>query len=429
MRSSFSFHSRPSSRSPTKSATLSSLSLGRSLEKNTTRLEDLARSIRAKASLLYDPGYIGKDAETSPKSHSSRKSVWFRYRHSTVPDDIEHSSPIAIPKDQPPVLPNMDFSNSALYDPNVAPFPPIVQTARPPASVTLGQTIGSISSQGVDDELNSSPAKSSMSKADSTGLPTPMPGTNLPLDDPFNDVDVARSPRHPSQNDISPPILSEASLVIHPSNATSRLQLFNEKQDLDAQKAANEDAGYVSDEESNADIQDHGQPADTFDSATGLSEGASSSPSKLDIMRRDGGHGGLADQNESSLKRTHHLPHRLNDLSLGPHLQRLRISQADHRIPSERYDADIDSSDIDSASDSEGKWRIGHTKTSCTQSDDDLSNASTDVDISISGLELKIFPGIEAPSQEHNASTKDRIAESVGPSGSPNVSRSVPAVW
>ena len=403
------FGSNHAPRSPTKSTSPKERSLSRSPDRNRSRLQGLADSIRSKANLFYDPSIVNNEEHTSPKSQTSRKSARFRGCLSISGADIQHSSPIAIPMDEPPILPDMNFSNSALIDIEGGPLPPIIQTARPSPTLVLGQTSTSLSG-AADLHLNASPAKSFLSNADSIGLPTPMPGTNLPLDDPFDDVHVLASSQSVDNN------------VDFPQHLT--LPVSGDGLH-DIQPLANEDTGYASDEESNAELLGPGKHIHKATMPSSLCE-----PANLEEFRCGVSH----DDPRPSLRRTRHLPHGLNDLSSSAQFLRPELMQIVNGMPSERYDADVSSSEFDSASDLDRKWTVSQTELVCKKTRAPLTNAPMDMDESGSELELKIANNLRKHSLEQTSHASDLSIENegdelVGTSGVARVSSAVPTVW
>lgn len=116
----------------------------------------------------------GQDLSGSPLSSPSKKSVRFRAGHTEM--DKKAASSITIPESSPK-LPKLNIPHTPLF--------PAVLTARPSPSKkpTLG-TGGAISSP------EERPAQRSIPDSPIPELPTPMPGTNLPLNDPFESYDL-----------------------------------------------------------------------------------------------------------------------------------------------------------------------------------------------------------------------------------------------
>jgi hypothetical protein len=201
-----------------------------SSSRSKSRLLGLADTLRAKATIFYEirepsseEALLPHEASVPPtpgsaKSISSKKSVRFRSGHSVIGHMDSQSSPITIPTKSPPSLPMMNISNIAMFETTPDEEKNLGQTARPPETmpshVPSGPSPRKSSRPGLCIETGnlSSPIQA---------LPTPMPGTNLSLEDPFDD----------------------AAATLHPPQLTSNL--------LMAQVGS--DKGYITDEESNAE--------------------------------------------------------------------------------------------------------------------------------------------------------------------------------
>ncbi len=159
---------------------------------------------------------------SSAKSISSKKSVRFRSGHSVIGNVHPHSSPITIPIKYPPSLAMVNISSTPMFDKTSDEEKDLGQTARPP------ETLPSHIPAGPSLKRTNRPQPSLEMKGKSSivpALPTPMPGTNLPLEDPFDD----------------------AAATLHSEQPTSRIftgQIVS-------------DQGYISDEESNAERNDN----------------------------------------------------------------------------------------------------------------------------------------------------------------------------
>jgi hypothetical protein len=145
-------------------------------------LQGLADNIRNKASYFYESSEPVPTTPRSARSASSKKSVRFRFGHTVIEGQHEPdrtSSPIAIPQFSPS-LPDLNVSKSPLLQLDSGLYG---LTARPPSSLHL-RVPGP----------ESSPQSMTVEPSDPiSALPTPMPGTNLPLEDPFNDVVVGQT--------------------------------------------------------------------------------------------------------------------------------------------------------------------------------------------------------------------------------------------
>jgi hypothetical protein len=160
------------------------------------RLQGFADTLRAKASVFYDQQNSSEedlmpDAASTPstphsaKSVCCKKSVTFRSGHSIIGNTLSHTSPIAIPRNSPPSLSMVNISSTPVFDTTSAEEKDLGLTARPQETVPVHivsrpspqNTSRSELSLKLDDEIGITSA-----------LPTPMPGTNLPFDDLFDDA-------------------------------------------------------------------------------------------------------------------------------------------------------------------------------------------------------------------------------------------------
>jgi hypothetical protein len=120
----------------------------------------------------------------SVKSFCSKKSVRFRSGHSIIGNAQSHTSPIIIPSNSAPSLSMVNISSTPVFETISKDEENLGLTARPPDMLQVH--IPSTPSPKItnrpqlrlklDDKIGTIPA-----------LPTPMPGTNLPLEDPFDD--------------------------------------------------------------------------------------------------------------------------------------------------------------------------------------------------------------------------------------------------
>jgi hypothetical protein len=160
-------------------------------------LQGLADTLRAKANIFYEEQKDSSEEELMPhdasgpptpnsaKSFCSKKSVRFRSGHSVIGNVRPHSSPIIIPTKSPPSLSMVNISSTPVFETTVDENKDLGQTARPPETLPLyiplspspGKTSPPYFSFKIEDKAGSVAA-----------LPTPMPGTNLPLEDPFDDA-------------------------------------------------------------------------------------------------------------------------------------------------------------------------------------------------------------------------------------------------
>lgn len=161
-----------------------------------SRLQGFADSLRAKANIFYDKRTESSEGELllheavaphtpiSVKSISSKKSVRFRSGHSVIGNVLPQSSPIASPTRSPPSLPMVDISNTPMFEEISKEEENYGQKARLPETLLPNMPSGL-------SPRKSSPPQLFTNLEDATygarTLPTPMPGTNLPLEDPFQD--------------------------------------------------------------------------------------------------------------------------------------------------------------------------------------------------------------------------------------------------
>ncbi|ERF75785.1 hypothetical protein EPUS_01615 [Endocarpon pusillum Z07020] len=195
------------------------------------RLQVFADTLRAKANIFYEAHQQSFEEElmlhevpvpptpNSAKSICSKKSVRFRSGHSVIGNVHQHSSPISVPKKTPPSLLTVDIPSTPAFEINSDDEKSLRQTAR-----TLEQLSLPVSSRSCPKHSNRPQLSLKVEEAIKCApeLPTPMPGTNLPLEDPFNDTAAALCSEQPT---IRTPTISICS-----------------------------DQGYISDEESNAGI-------------------------------------------------------------------------------------------------------------------------------------------------------------------------------
>lgn len=124
----------------------------------------------------------------SGKSVSPKKSVRFRSGHSIIGNVHLHSSPITIPIKCPPSLSMVDIPNKPMFDMASDEEKDLGQTARPPDTLPSHMPLGLFPNEPNRSQLSLGPEhKFYIVQA----LPTPMPGTNLPLEDPFDDSAAA----------------------------------------------------------------------------------------------------------------------------------------------------------------------------------------------------------------------------------------------
>ena len=193
-----------------------------------SRLQGFADTLRAKANVFYEAQKHSTEDESMPqealipptpgsaKSISSRKSVRFRSGHSVIGSVRPQSSPITIPIKTPPSLPMVNISSTPVFEitsdeeknlGQIAGAPqnlslhvpsacPLKKTSRPQFSIETEDTAAIIQA-----------------------LTTPMPGTNLPLEDPFDDNAVASHSDHLTSRIPTCPIGSEQGYICdHESN-------------------------------------------------------------------------------------------------------------------------------------------------------------------------------------------------------------------
>ena len=193
------------------------------------RLQGFADTLRARANIFYEARQQSSEEElmlhevlipptpSSAKSICSKKSVRFRSGHSVIGNVHQQSSPIAIPKKTHHSLLMINIPSTPAFQTNSDDEKSLGQTAR-----NLEKLSSLVSSESSPEHSNRPQLSLKVEGAINCvpGLPTPMPGTNLPLEDPFNDTAVA--------------LRSE-----QPTNVTPTISTCL-------------DQGYVSDEESNA---------------------------------------------------------------------------------------------------------------------------------------------------------------------------------
>jgi hypothetical protein len=171
-----------------------------------SRLQGIADTLRAKANLFYqtqdessEEALVADQPQepptpTSIKSILSKKSVRFRSSHSVIDHMHRNSSPISIPTKSPPSLAMVDISNTPMFDTSSDEEKNLGQTARPsdlapvhtlPSPPPRKTSRPQLDLGELDARLTGVPA-----------LPTPMPGTNLPLEDPFDDAAAALHSDH-----------------------------------------------------------------------------------------------------------------------------------------------------------------------------------------------------------------------------------------
>lgn len=156
----------------------------RMLKSSRKALNELANSVKATAvsmrpttppALLQGMSPVGRDSEKSVKS---KKSVHWRSSESTTKarESDDRTSPKDIIKDSSPILPGFDYSDHFLGS-------KIALTARPPPTPIL-------SALEQVDQTHDSIDLPCQDLAGITQPPllTPMPGTTLPLEDPFDDA-------------------------------------------------------------------------------------------------------------------------------------------------------------------------------------------------------------------------------------------------
>jgi hypothetical protein len=185
----------PSPRKPTGSA------------RGKSRLQGFADTLRAKANIFYQSQQHSSEEELMPhepsvpptpgsaRSISSKKSVRFRSGHSVIGNVHVHSSPITIPIKSPPSLAMVNISSTPVFDATSDEEKNLGQTARPPETLPPPILSGP-SPENANRPQLSLEVEDNFSIAQA--LPTPMPGTNLPLDDPFDDAAAALCLEHPT---------------------------------------------------------------------------------------------------------------------------------------------------------------------------------------------------------------------------------------
>jgi hypothetical protein len=175
-----------------------------------SRLQGLADTLRAKANIFYEAQTESSEEELLPhevvaapstpksvKSISSKKSVRFRSGHSVIGNVLSHTSPITIPTKSPPSLSMVDIPNTPMFDTLSDEEKDIGKTARPPDSLLSHIPAG-------PSPRRTSRPQLSLDMEDVTcsvqALPTPMPGTNMPLEDPFDDAAAVLHPKSSASN-------------------------------------------------------------------------------------------------------------------------------------------------------------------------------------------------------------------------------------
>ncbi|KAF7512099.1 hypothetical protein GJ744_002812 [Endocarpon pusillum] len=195
------------------------------------RLQVFADTLRAKANIFYEAHQQSSEEElmlhevpvpptpSSAKSIFSKKSVRFRSGHSVIGNVHQHSSPISVLGKNPPSLLTVDIPSTPAFETDSDDEKSLRQRAR-----SLEQLSLPVSSRSCPKHSNRPQLSLKVEEAIKCGLelPTPMPGTNLPLEDPFNDTAAALCSEQPT---IRTPTILICS-----------------------------DQGYISDEESNAGI-------------------------------------------------------------------------------------------------------------------------------------------------------------------------------
>lgn len=194
---------RASSRSPTKvpSCKRSSSPKRPSYSpRQRSKLQGLADTLRVRAKMFYEQHENSSKEEvvrqeasiplapSCAKSISLKKSVRFRSGHSVISHVHASSSPIPITIKPPPSLPMVNISSTPMSETASDEGRNLGSIGRPPETLPLH--IPHVTSLE-----NTSQSKLSLEIDDNfsgvQGLPTPMPGTTLPLDDPFDDVAAA----------------------------------------------------------------------------------------------------------------------------------------------------------------------------------------------------------------------------------------------
>lgn len=180
------------------------------------KLQGFADTIRSKANMFQTshpgpdgeeitPNDVPRNTSRNDKSCSSRKSVRFRSSNSFISHHERlHSSPISIQSGCAPLLPLIDLPSYALLVDetlleNDAERSNLGKTGHPPSSTHNYLHLD-------DDSRADSPAKKPEARFDVPGaLWTPMPGTNLPLEDPFDDLAATNEPLiEPILSDVVP---------------------------------------------------------------------------------------------------------------------------------------------------------------------------------------------------------------------------------
>ena len=130
----------------------------------------------------------------SAKSIYSKKSVRFRSGHFIIGNTQSHTSPIAIPNNSPPSLSMVNISSTPVFDTTSADEKDLGLTARPreivPVHIPLRPSPENTNRPQLSLKFNDDIGITS-------ALPTPMPGTNLPLEDPFDDKAATLVPENP----------------------------------------------------------------------------------------------------------------------------------------------------------------------------------------------------------------------------------------
>jgi hypothetical protein len=170
-----------------------------------SRLQGFADTLRAKANIFYQSQQHSSEEDLmshepsvpptpgSAKSISSKKSVRFRSGHSVIDNVHAYSSPITIPIKSPPSLAMVNISSTPVFDIASDEEKGLAQTARPPETQPP-HILSGPSPENANRPHLSLEIEDNFSIAQA--LPTPMPGTNLPLDDPFDDAAAALCSEH-----------------------------------------------------------------------------------------------------------------------------------------------------------------------------------------------------------------------------------------
>lgn len=164
------------------------------------RLQGLTESLRAKAKVFYEAEQRSSDEElmphvpsvpltpTSAKSVSSKKSVRFRSGHSVILNAHSNSSPISIPVKSPPSLSMVDIPSTSLFE---------LTSDKPRDLERPAKPAESPSSNILPDPFFTEPNRSILPRKleeeffDVGKLRSPIPGTDSPLGDPFDDAAAA----------------------------------------------------------------------------------------------------------------------------------------------------------------------------------------------------------------------------------------------